>query len=43
MLSDRIAAFSSGAVGGNPAGVVIADHLPTPAEMLRIAVQVCYS
>jgi PhzF family phenazine biosynthesis protein len=39
----RIAAFSDGDSGGNPAGVVIADRLPDPAEMQRIAAQVGYS
>ena len=27
----RIAAFSDGEIGGNPAGVMIADTLPTEA------------
>jgi PhzF family phenazine biosynthesis protein len=39
----RIAAFSDGAVGGNPAGVVIADVLPDETEMQRIAAEVGYS
>jgi PhzF family phenazine biosynthesis protein len=39
----RIAAFSDGAGGGNPAGVLIAEGLPEPAEMLRIAAAVGYS
>ncbi|NJZ81726.1 PhzF family phenazine biosynthesis protein [Ralstonia solanacearum] len=39
----RIAAFSDGDAGGNPAGVVIADALPTSAEMQRIAAEVGFS
>lgn len=39
----RIAAFSDGDMGGNPAGVMIADTLPTESEMLRIAAEVGYS
>lgn len=39
----RIAAFSDGEVGGNPAGVVIADALPDAAEMQKIAAQVGFS
>lgn len=39
----RIAAFSQGSTGGNPAGVVIADHLPDAAAMQRIAADVGYS
>jgi len=39
----RIAAFSDGDAGGNPAGVVIADELPTSAEMQRIAAEVGFS
>ena len=38
----RIAAFSDGDVGGNPAGVVIGPHPPEP-EMRRIAAEVGYS
>ncbi|MCE8514438.1 PhzF family phenazine biosynthesis protein [Ruegeria pomeroyi] len=40
---DRIAAFSDGALGGNPAGVVIADQMPAEEEMQRIAAEVGYS
>ncbi|MGV6850053.1 MAG: PhzF family phenazine biosynthesis protein [Marinibacterium sp.] len=40
---DRIAAFSDGPAGGNPAGVLIADALPSDAEMQRIAADVGYS
>ncbi|MDE4134021.1 PhzF family phenazine biosynthesis isomerase [Phaeobacter sp. QD34_3] len=40
---DRVAAFSNGAQGGNPAGVVIADQMPSAAEMQRIAAEVGYS
>ncbi|WP_333834069.1 PhzF family phenazine biosynthesis protein [Rubrimonas sp.] len=39
----RLAAFSDGAVGGNPAGVVIGKTLPSAAEMQRIATLVGYS
>ena len=39
----RIAAFSDGDSGGNPAGVVIAEAFPTDAAMQRIAAQVGYS
>lgn len=39
----RIAAFSDGTSGGNPAGVHIADALPSDAEMQRIAAEVGYS
>ncbi|SHE61484.1 phenazine biosynthesis protein PhzF family [Ruegeria intermedia] len=40
---DRIAAFSDGPAGGNPAGVLIADALPADAEMQKIAADVGYS
>lgn len=43
MNVQRLAAFSDGEVGGNPAGVVIAAALPTAAEMQAIAAQVGYS
>jgi predicted PhzF superfamily epimerase YddE/YHI9 len=39
----RIAAFSDAGLGGNPAGVMIADTLPDAAEMQRIAAEVGYS
>ncbi|HYK06123.1 MAG TPA: PhzF family phenazine biosynthesis protein [Thermoanaerobaculia bacterium] len=39
----RIAAFSDGTAGGNPAGVVIADALPEESEMQRIAAEVGFS
>ena len=39
----RIAAFSDGEAGGNPAGVVIADELPAMAQMQRIAAEVGFS
>lgn len=39
----KIAAFTDGGRGGNPAGVVVADVLPGPAEMQRIATEVGYS
>lgn len=39
----RIAAFSDGGVGGNPAGVVIGDSLPEAADMQRVAGEVGFS
>ena len=39
----KIAAFSDGEVGGNPAGVLIAPELPSAAEMQRIAAEVGFS
>jgi PhzF family phenazine biosynthesis protein len=39
----RIAAFSDGEVGGNPAGVFIDDLLPEAAVMQRIAAEVGFS
>ena len=39
----RIAAFSDAGLGGNPAGVMIADTHPDAAEMQRIAAEVGYS
>ena len=39
----RLAAFAIDQQGGNPAGVVIADHHPTVAEMRQIAADVGYS
>lgn len=39
----RIAAFSDNNKGGNPAGVVICDEIPTENEMLETAKQVGYS
>ncbi len=39
----RIAAFSHGANGGNPAGVVLCEALPAAEEMLTIAAEVGYS
>ncbi|GGH42134.1 phenazine biosynthesis protein PhzF family [Cribrihabitans marinus] len=39
----RLAAFSNGNAGGNPAGVVVGDALPSEAEMQRIAADVGYS
>jgi len=43
MNIERISAFSYGEIGGNPAGVVIADLLPTAEEMQAIAKEVGYS
>lgn len=39
----RIAAFSEGSSGGNPAGVVIEAQLPDASEMQRIAKEVGFS
>jgi PhzF family phenazine biosynthesis protein len=39
----RIAAFSDGDEGGNPAGVLIGDDFPHESEMQRIAAEVGYS
>jgi PhzF family phenazine biosynthesis protein len=39
----RIAAFSHGASGGNPAGVVLCEALPATDRMLAIAAEVGYS
>src|SRR3989344_2288179 len=43
MALQKIAAFSDGAQGGNPAGVWIGDELPAPADMQRIAAEVGFS
>ena len=39
----RLAAFTTDPAGGNPAGVYVADDLPDPAAMQRIAAEVGYS
>jgi PhzF family phenazine biosynthesis protein len=39
----RIAAFSDGDLGGNPAGVLIAESLPAVEQMQRIAAEVGFS
>lgn len=39
----RIAAFSDGATGGNPAGVHLSDTLPETEQMQRIAAEVGFS
>lgn len=39
----RIAAFSQGEKGGNPAGVAIGESLPEASEMQRIAAEVGFS
>lgn len=43
MNVERIAAFSNGPVGGNPAGVVLCDALPEVAVMQMVAAEVGYS
>lgn len=39
----KLAAFSDGHTGGNPAGVVLAEVLPADVEMQRIAAEVGFS
>jgi PhzF family phenazine biosynthesis protein len=39
----RIAAFSLGDVGGNPAGVALCHTLPPPEEMQRVAAEIGFS
>jgi len=39
----KIAAFSDGKCGGNPAGVAIGDHLPSPEVMQAIAADIGFS
>ena len=39
----KLAAFSDGDTGGNPAGVVVAPEHPSVAEMQRIAAEVGFS
>ncbi|WGH78214.1 PhzF family phenazine biosynthesis protein [Jannaschia ovalis] len=43
MEIQRLSAFADAGRGGNPAGVVIGDALPPPAEMQRIAAEIGYS
>ncbi|MEO1623092.1 MAG: PhzF family phenazine biosynthesis protein [Cyanobacteria bacterium J06632_3] len=43
MTVQKIAAFSDGDAGGNPAGVWIADTHPSDADMQRIAAEVGFS
>jgi len=43
MEIQKIAAFSHNNKGGNPAGVVLCDELPTDKDMLKTAKQVGYS
>ena len=43
MNIQKIAAFSDGNQGGNPAGVLITDTLPNAEDMQRIAAEVGYS
>ncbi|CDM25659.1 Phenazine biosynthesis protein PhzF [Castellaniella defragrans 65Phen] len=40
---DRLAAFSDGDSGGNPAGVVICEALPDAVTMQAIAAEIGYS
>lgn len=39
----RIAAFSDGDIGGNPAGVVVTDDFPSDLEMQRLAAEIGFS
>jgi PhzF family phenazine biosynthesis protein len=39
----KIAAFSDGDTGGNPAGVMLTDVLPSDADMQRIAAEIGFS
>lgn len=43
MNVQHIAAFSDGPRGGNPAGVVVGDALPTDAQMQQLATELGYS
>lgn len=43
MKIERIAAFADDGNGGNPAGVIITNNLPSDTDMQRIAGQVGYS
>ncbi|MGJ4993442.1 PhzF family phenazine biosynthesis protein [Bradyrhizobium sp. HKCCYLS3077] len=43
MIIQRIAAFTDGSRGGNPAGVVIGDSLPEAAVMQAMAAEIGYS
>ncbi len=43
MRIERLASFSDGELGGNPAGVLITETLPAAAEMQAIAAEVGYS
>lgn len=43
MPVQRLSAFTDAGRGGNPAGVLLADAHPEPAEMQRIAAEIGYS
>jgi PhzF family phenazine biosynthesis protein len=43
MHVQRLAAFSTGGIGGNPAGVVLGATLPAAAEMQAVAAEIGYS
>lgn len=43
MIIQKLAAFSDGAQGGNPAGAAIGEALPDAADMQRIAAEVGFS
>jgi PhzF family phenazine biosynthesis protein len=43
MEVQRIAAFSNGSQGGNPAGIVLCETLPDATDMQQIAAEVGYS
>lgn len=43
MIPLRIASFSSNGMGGNPAGVVITDQLPSASDMQKVAAALGFS
>jgi len=43
MHVQRIAAFSDGDTGGNPAGVALCPHLPSVEQMQAVAAEIGYS
>src|SRR5947209_6014793 len=43
MKVERLAAFADGSAGGNPAGVVVCDVLPSVEAMQALAAEVGYS
>ncbi len=38
----RIAAFSDGKTGGNPAGVALLNEMPSDAKMQKLAAEIGY-
>ncbi|MEM7277573.1 MAG: PhzF family phenazine biosynthesis protein [Pseudomonadota bacterium] len=43
MNVQRLAAFTQGQIGGNPAGVVFVDEMPADSQMLAVAAEVGFS